>query len=148
MPSTGDQSALNFKERYIYSTAVGLATSLALGANEFCDRLRVTEVGIQAYNLTGTSLALQIRQRNGLGNNVHSFGAGFTTISLAPTSHLLTGVGTSIWRPQFGEEIIANYKYNNRKIIQFQVRANEDSISDWDGIVWIKWIPYTESQGV
>ena len=59
MSSTGDQSALNFKERYISNYIVGSGASGALGANELCDRLVVTEVGMQIYSLTGTGFSMR-----------------------------------------------------------------------------------------
>jgi len=146
MPIFPSQAVNNFGERYEWLDFVNATGNKAIGVNEIADRILITEIGIQAYNFAGTSLAMDVRRRSAHSAAQQSLGAappGFAIQIASPAANLLTAVGTSIWRPEGGIlELISTFDdplEAGIPLIQFQCRGVATSVTDWDGMMWMKW---------
>lgn len=153
MPLTGRQvgfsSALGermLEERFSVATA-----NQAIPISELAQELLITEIGFQAAVLTGTSIDIDVFQANDLNHDMDNgalvigTGAGEVTRIMDPGSAFqLTAAGTVLYRPGGGILTTSDYKeavnVPARQIIQIQLRATLDTISDWTGSFWIKYL--------
>lgn len=150
MPLHGGQvgEKLNFGELKEIRFADGATGAVGCGLYVRASRVVVTEIGVNAGTLSGTSptIDLQVRRRSStIDGSPDGIAVGWTTVASTPTSHQLSATGVSVYRPTGGVvEITASMKDpidTTEDLIQFQVRAVEGGTwTDWTGSLWMKYI--------
>lgn len=141
MPLMGDQSGLQLCEHYAVDFEFETVGNGTPYANELTDRVIVTEAGVQMSAVDAISdMTLEIRTRDSFTNTIGGGGGANWTV-LVTSPHSLSGVGTAVWRPEGGIEVISSFldPLTGRPIVQCQVRARATG-TDWTGFAWMKYI--------